>query len=244
VRNDDPSLEEQFRAYRREPDLGLRNHLVEQHTHLAEYHARRYATATISRDDLRQVALLGVIAAVERFDPEYGTSFSTFAGRTIDGECKRYLRDRGWAIRPPRQVQETHLHARRAQEELTHSLGRPPTTAELARFVGQSEEQLLEALEAGSSQVVDSIDAADAPDAAWGGELGLGASDPGFGLIDRRLEVEQLLEGLDERDRAVVRLRFYGNLSQPEIARRLAPTRPAAHRQRLGQRGSEVDPKV
>ena len=167
------------------------------------------------------MALLAVIAAVERFDPEYGASFATFAGRTIDGECKRYLRDRGWAIRPPRQVQETHLRTRRAQEELTHQRGRPPTTAELAGFVGETEEHVLEAMEAGASQVVDSLDAVANPDATWMADGCLGSVDPGFGIVDRRLEVEQLLDGLDERDRAVVMLRFYGNLSQPEIARRL-----------------------
>lgn len=210
-----------FRDYRISADQRVRNALVERYAHLAEYHARRYATATISRDDLRQVALLGVIAAVERFDPDYGTSFATFAGRTIDGECKRYLRDRGWAIRPPRQVQETHLRARRAQEELTHQLGRPPNVAELADFVGASVEHVLEAMEAGASQVVDSIDALPTPDAAWGTESGMGSFDPEFAIIDGRLQVQQLLEDLDDRDRAVVVLRFYGNLSQPEIARRL-----------------------
>src|SRR4051812_29000122 len=126
----------QLDRYHAGHDQQLRNQLVEEHLGLAEFHASRFASSVASFEDLRQVACLGMIGAVERFDPTLGVSFRTFASRTIEGECKRYLRDRTWAVRPPRRSQERYLVIRRVQEELTHRLGRPPLVGELAREIG------------------------------------------------------------------------------------------------------------
>ena len=117
-------------------DRRLRNQLVEDHQSLVEPYVRRFDHKGVSADDLRQVALIATIKAVERFDPDYGVTFSTFAGRTIEGELMRLLRDRGWSVRPPRRHQEVYLAVRRAEEELTQSSGRSPTIAELARATG------------------------------------------------------------------------------------------------------------
>ena len=126
----------------------MRNQLVEQHP-IRRLLRQALLAPGIPEDDLRQIALLAIVHAVERFDPEVGVAFSTFASRTIDGELKRYFRDRTWSVRPPRQAQELHLELRRTDEELTHRLGRSPTMAELADEVGESEDHVLEALEAG-----------------------------------------------------------------------------------------------
>jgi RNA polymerase sigma-B factor len=219
---DGPDL---FVEYRQTRDRNLRNHLVEENRHVGDYLVRRYSQRGVPEDDLRQISLLAVIAAVERFDPSLGVSFSTFAGRTIEGELKRYLRDRTWMVRPPRRSQELHLELRRADEDLTHQLGRSPTIAELAKAVDETEDHVLEALEAGVAHQATSLDQ---PQAGSGddesrslGERVLVTGEVGYADVEARQVVADLLEGLDERDREVVRLRFYENLTQPEIAARM-----------------------
>ena len=214
-----------FVEYRQTRDRNLRNRLVEENRHVGDYLVRRYSQRGVPEDDLRQISLLAVIAAVERFDPSLGVSFSTFAGRTIEGELKRYLRDRTWMVRPPRRSQELHLELRRADEDLTHQLGRSPTIAELAQAVDETEDHVLEALEAGVAHQATSLDQ---PQAGAGddesrslGERVLVTREVGFADVEARQVVAELLEGLDERDREVVRLRFYENLTQPEIAERM-----------------------
>ncbi len=197
---------------------------MEEHRHVGDYLVRRYSRRGVPEDDLRQIALLAIIAAVERFDPSLGVSFSTFAGRTIEGELKRYLRDRTWMVRPPRRAQELHLELRRADEDLTHQLGRSPTIAELAASVDDTEDHVLEALEAGVAHQATSLDQpqSGADDESRSlGERVLVSSEGGFADVEAQQVVADLLEGLDERDREVVRLRFYENLTQPEIAARL-----------------------
>ena len=121
-----------FREYRRTGDRRVRNRLVEEHLTVPDYYVRRYSGRGVPHDDLRQVALLTMLRSIDRFDPDLGIEFGTFASRTIEGELKRYFRDRTWAVRPPRRAQELHLELRRAEEELTQRLGRSPTVAELA----------------------------------------------------------------------------------------------------------------
>ena len=215
------SLDE-FARYRRSGDRRLRNELVEQHLQTVDYFVRHYARRGVADDDLRQVALLALIHAVERFDPERGVGFATFASRTIEGELKRYFRDRTWSVRPPRRAQELHLRVRRADEELLQRLGRAPTMGELAEEVDASVDEVLEALEAGTAHRATSLDqtARDDDSGAIGDRL-LGVSDRGYVDVDQQLVVRQLLDDLPEREREVMRLRFFENLSQPEIAVRL-----------------------
>ena len=131
--SDSPDTYEKFKEYRRSGDRALRNELVEEHMRLAEFLARRFAHRGETPDDLRQVALVGLLKAVERFEPDRGLQFSSFATPTITGELKRHFRDRGWAVRVPRRVQELHLELDRTVNELSQELGHPPTSADIAK---------------------------------------------------------------------------------------------------------------
>jgi RNA polymerase sigma-B factor len=215
-----------FREHRRTEDRALRNRLVEHHRHLADYFVRRYSHRGVPADDLRQIALLAIVHAVQRFDPENGASFSTFAGRTIDGELKRWFRDRTWAIRPPRRTQELHLELRRADEELSHRLGRAPTVPELAAHLGVDVDQVLEALEAGGSYQWVSWEApAGDEEGAVRSERVLAQAEGGYASTDHRMLIADLLDALPEREREIVELRFFEELSQPEIAERVGVSR-------------------
>jgi RNA polymerase sigma-B factor len=207
-----------FRSYRASGDRALRNQLVERYASLSEPHVRRFGGRGIPKEDLRQTALLAVLRAVERFDPEMGVGFPTFAGRTIEGELKRFLRDRSWAVRPPRRQQEGFLNVRSAEDELVQRLGRSPTVAELAKQIGETEDRVLEALEAAGARRADSLDE---PTPRGGAPRPLGQVDGDFAGVEVRLLIERMLATLDERERTVIELRFFEDLGQPEIAKRL-----------------------
>lgn len=219
-RSDDMALFVEYRATR---DRRLRNELVEAHRQLADYFVRRYSRRGVAADDLRQLALVAIIHAVERFDPDVGVTFSTFASRTIEGELKRYFRDRTWSVRPPRRAQELHLELRRTEEELAQTLGRSPTVAELADTLDVSEDHVLEALEAGVAHQAASLDHAPSgdDDAPTRGERVLAEAEPGYGDIDRKMVVQELMLELPERERSIVYMRFFENMTQPEIAERV-----------------------
>lgn len=202
------------------PDVTARNRLVEDHVDLADHFARRYAGRGLPREDLRQMALLAIVKAADRFEPERGVAFSTFASRTIDGELKRSFRDRSWSVRPPRALQELHLALRKADEELTHELGRHPALAELAERLDVGEEDVLEALEAGAAHHADSIDAPMGDGERTAADR-LGRGEVGYSQAEGRLLVDDLLATLPERERMILGLRFYENLSQEEIAERI-----------------------
>lgn len=214
-----------FEEYQRTGDREVRNHIVEAHRHVADYYVRRYERRGVPHDDLLQVSLLSIVRAAERYDPARGVEFSTFAGRTIEGELKRFFRDRTWSIRPPRRVQELHLALRRAQEELAQTLGRSPTVRELARFCEVSQDEVLEALEASGAHQATSLDRSrttDTDDSA--GSLGdrvLATDEAGFDQVDRRDLVQGLLAELPERDRQIIEMRFFEHMTQPEIAARV-----------------------
>jgi RNA polymerase sigma-B factor len=221
-RSDDALV--RFVEYRETRDRRLRNELVEQHRELADYFVKRYSRRGVASDDLRQLAFMAIIHAVERFDPDMGVAFSTFASRTIEGELKRYFRDRTWSVRPPRRAQELHLELRQAEEDLAQRLGRSPTVAELAEVLSVSEDHVLEALEAGRAHQAASLDqvaGGDDDDTTTRGDRVLAQNDIGYGRVDRELIVAELLEELPERERSIVYMRFYENMTQPEIAERV-----------------------
>ncbi len=215
---------ELFREYRRTGDRRVRNRIVEEHLNVPDYYVRRYSGRGVPRDDLRQVALLTMLRSIDRFDPDLGIEFGTFASRTIEGELKRYFRDRTWAVRPPRRAQELHLELRRAEEELTQRLGRSPTVAELADELDESVDHVLEALEAGVAHRASSLDQPsrdDGEDQAPRAERLVAATEPGFNRVDQRMLVVELVEQLPEREREIIALRFFEGMSQPEIAERI-----------------------
>jgi RNA polymerase sigma-B factor len=206
--------------YHRTGERHLRNRVVEAHLHVADHHVSRFSRSVgAASDDLRQTALLAMIRAVDRFDTSVGVTFRTFASRTIEGELKRYLRDRAWTVRPPRRAQELHLQVRRASEDLSQSLGRPPTVREVATELDTEIDSVLEAMEAGQARSATGLEAP-GPDGEESSSLGrlLGAVDPAFGEVDERTVLREAVATLDERQQLVLHLRYAEELSQPEIA--------------------------
>jgi RNA polymerase sigma-B factor len=221
-RNDIPTLDELFQTYRATGDRAVRNQLVEAHRGLAASIANDYRGRGVELDDLVQIAMLGTLKAVERFDPDRGIPFSSFASRTVNGEIKRYFRDRTWAVRPPRSAQERHLDLRRARAVLATRLGRPPTVLELASELDISTDEVLDALEAGAAYRATSLDARRLGDEDT---TSLAERLPGDDVptrpVELRMLVDQLLDALPEREATIMRLRFYDELTQSEIAERL-----------------------
>jgi RNA polymerase sigma-B factor len=205
-----PDLHEVFVEYRHSGDPELRDRLVAANLGLARQLARRFAHRGIPLEDLEQVACYGLVLAVDRFEPERGLEFSTYATPTIAGELKRHFRDKGWSVRVPRRIQELHLRLNTLVNELSVALGRSPTIAELAAAANASEEDVLEAMEASVAYRSDSID--DGERAADGDAL--------FDAEDRVL-LESLIATLAPREQLLVRLRFYEDMTQAQIAARL-----------------------
>src|SRR5881296_1325815 len=148
-----------FRELRNSEDPEVRNKLIESHLGLVEYLARRFAGRGEPLEDLVQVGTIGLVKAVDRFDPDREVEFSTYATPTITGELKRHFRDRGWAVRVPRRMQELHLQLDRIVAELSQALGRAPTPSEIAERAGVLEEEVLESMEASSLYRLPSLDA-------------------------------------------------------------------------------------
>ncbi len=213
-----------FVEYRRTGDVTLRNDLVQAHLGLARYLARRFANRGETLDDLVQVASLALVKAVDRFEPERGLEFSTFATPTIVGEIKRHFRDKGWAVQVGRRIQELHLRVAEAVGPLTQELGRSPTIPEIARKVGASEEQVLEAIEAASAYRSVSIAGAETSEerdrpAGWAPQLA--EDEEGFDHVEAGMTVVDLFQQLPPRERKILYLRFYKSMTQSQIAGQL-----------------------
>jgi RNA polymerase sigma-B factor len=196
----------------------LRDRTIEAWAPLAKHLAKRYAGRGEPTDDLIQVAMVGMIKAVDRFETDRGVEFAGFAIPTIVGELKRHFRDRTWSIRVPRRLQELRLAITGANNTLSHTLGRAPTVADIATHLGVTEEEVLEGLEGARAYNATSLST---PVGAEGStELGetLGGADDAFELAENRIGLAPALAALDERERKIVLLRFYGNLTQSQIA--------------------------
>jgi RNA polymerase sigma-B factor len=206
-------------------DTAAREALVERYLRLAHKLARRYARTSEPLEDLQQVACVGLVRAVDRFDPSRGSSFTTFAVPTILGELRRHFRDRTWWLRVPRELRDSAAAVERTAEALAVQFGRSPSVAEVADAIGQSVEHVVAAREAALAYRCDSLDRALRSDEADGGAtLGdrLGTYDEELGRVEHGILLEQLAEAaLSERDRAVLRLRFEEDLLQREIAERI-----------------------
>lgn len=212
-----------FARYRRSRDPGAREALVSRFLPFARKLALRYSYTDEPIDDLVQVASLGLLNAIDRFEPGRGTKFTSFAAPTILGELKRHFRDKGWALHVPRDLQERALALSRATERLSHDLGRSPTISELANALGCGMEQVVEASEVAHSYAPASLDAPvsrDADESASLVEL-LGRDDDGFALAERRELIAGTWRSLSDLERRVIALRFVDGLTQREIGHRI-----------------------
>jgi RNA polymerase sigma-B factor len=210
---------ERFVQFALTRDPTLRDELVTAHLGLAQHLARRFANRGEPVDDLVQVASIGLMKSVDRFDPDRGVEFSTFAARTILGELKRHFRDKGWAVRAPRRIQELYLELGHATGELAQKLGRPPTIGELAEATGSTMEAVIEATEAGSGYRAWSLDAPTPTER--GGSDAIGEEDAAFTGVENRALLGPAFGMLPEREQTILRLRFISGLTQTEIATRM-----------------------
>jgi len=210
---------ERFTEFRRTGDRAIRNALVRDHNWIAVHCARRFAHRGEPMEDLLQVAQLGLLKAVERFDPSYRVVFATYAMPTVTGELRRHFRDHTWPVRVPRRVKELYLELSACIEMLGHELGRPARVDEIAEAMRTSIDEVLEAMEAGAAYRSTSLGPAvddDDTDRAEG--MVLGEIDPALAGAEARLSLRELVRELPDRERKVVYLRFFQGCTQSEIA--------------------------
>lgn len=213
-----------FRRYTNTRDPETRDQLVIMHQNLVRFLAGKFANRGEALEDLVQVGVIGLINAIDRFDPDRGTKFSTYATPTIVGEIRRHFRDKAWSLKVPRRLQELNLAANKAAERLSQSLGRPPTIQDIAKEVGASEEETLEAIELGNAYDTVSLDSK----LSHEGESApltlaefVGGMDGSLQNIDAYGDLKQAMECLDPRENAIIYYRFFKDMSQTEVAKRL-----------------------
>ncbi|GIF15796.1 RNA polymerase sigma factor SigF [Actinoplanes teichomyceticus] len=198
----------------------LRDHAIAAWLPLARHLANRYANRGEPRDDLHQVAVIGLIKAVDRYRNDRGVDFAGFAIPTIIGELKRHFRDKTWSVRVPRRLQELRLAITAANNTLSHTLGRAPTVADIAAHLQLTEDEVIEGLEGARAYNSTSLST---PVADTGAELGdtLGSEDSGYELAELRAALNPALATLTEREQRILTLRFYGNQTQSQIAEQI-----------------------
>lgn len=202
----------------------LRNDLVVAYLNLVRFLALKFANRGEPIDDLVQVGTVGLLKAIDRFELDRGVEFTTYATPTIVGEIKRYFRDKGWAVKVPRRLQELNLSVNRAGERLSVELGRSPTVAELSKHLDASEEDILEAQELGQAYNLLSLDAEISGEGDRRSQTladTVGTKDAGLALLEDRANLERAFAVLSGRERVIVYLRFFESVSQTEIAQRL-----------------------
>jgi RNA polymerase sigma-B factor len=208
-----------FAMWRESGDPSYREALARLHLPLVEYLAKRFKDRGEPLEDLTQVGSVGLLKAIERFDLDRGVEFSTYATPTIVGELKRYFRDKGWAIRVPRRLQELSLRLNKIVAQLTQDLGRAPTVEEMAKHAGVCEEEVLEALESGQAYSTTSLDApsGEEEDAPMRMDR-IGEEDLRLDNLEYFASLAPLIEQLPERERMILHLRFFGGKTQSQIA--------------------------
>jgi RNA polymerase sigma-B factor len=219
---DHDEVRRRFETLRRTGDRRIRDSLIEDHRWVAVHCARRFNGRGEPMADLVQVGHLGVVKAVERYDPAYGVHFATFAVPTVLGELRRHFRDATWPVHVPRRVKELHLELSSTIDAAHQDLGRAPTVPELAERMGISEEDVLFAMEANAAYRSAPLSApGDRDDDEPSHESSLGTVDPAFNQVETAVLVRRLLRSLPERERTIVELRFFEGRTQLEIGERV-----------------------
>jgi len=211
-----------LRKYHEEGDLHAREKLIEQYMSLVRSLARRYSYRGEQLEDLVQIGAIGLIKAIDRFDLERGVELTTYATPNIIGEIKRHFRDKGWAVRVPRGLQELNVQLSRLMEQLTVQLSRSPTIPELAKASGSTEEEVLEALESGRaySSLSLSTGGGDGEDDLDPLES-IGSEEQQYEVSENRAVLAPGFKALDERERMILQLRFFDGLTQSQIAQQV-----------------------
>jgi len=224
VERTDEDTEVLFKRYLNRRDRTSRDQLVIMHQNLVRFLAGKFANRGEPLEDLIQVGVIGLINAIDRFDPERGTKFSTYATPTIVGKIRRHFRDKAWSLKVPRRLQELNLIANKAAAELSQRMGHPPTIQEIAVQVGASEEETLEAIELGNaydtvsldSKMVHEGESAPLTLAEFVGDL-----DSSLQSIESYGDLKQAIDSLEPREKAIIYYRFFKDMSQTEVAKRL-----------------------
>ncbi len=233
----DAATPELFEEYGRTRDAALREKLILLHSNLVRYLARKFANRGEPLEDLTQVGMIGLMNAIDRFDPSRGIRFATYATPTILGEIRRHFRDRGWAVKVPRRLQELSLAANKAVDSLTQGLARAPTVAEIAKRMEVSEQEVLEAMELGEMYELPSLDSelGDGSDDSRGVLADyVGGMDQEMERFEKRARLSQALKVLPARERHIIELRFLRGMSQTDVAREMGISQ--MHVSRLQQR--------
>ena len=240
VRWDRQTTRDAFARYSAKREDSLRDELVVAHLNLVRYLAVKFANRGEPLDDLIQVGTVGLIKAIDRFELDRGVEFTTYATPTIVGEIKRYFRDKGWAVKVPRRLQELNLAVNRAVEKLSIEIGHAPTVAELAAKLDATEEEILEAQELGQAYNLLSLDTELGGDGDGKSQTLadiVGADDPELAMLEDRTVIARAFGVLSGRERVILHLRFFESVSQTEIAKRLNVSQ--MHVSRLQQKALE-----
>lgn len=219
VRERSQALFTRFDEVRGGPEAkAIRDSLIELHLPLVEHSARRFLNRGEPLDDLVQVGTIGLIKSVDRFDTDRGVEFSTYATPTIIGEIKRHFRDKGWAIRVPRRLQELRMSIATATSDLSQSLGRSPTAGEIAERLGVTVEDVLEGIESANAYSTMSLDAGHGDEDASSWWDTLGDEDVALEHVEIRESLRPLIERLPRREQQILILRFFRQQTQSQIA--------------------------
>ncbi len=238
---------ELFALYKEQGDEDARNELVMSHLNLVRFLASKFKNRGEPLDDLVQVGTIGLIKAIDRFDPERGLEFTTYATPTILGEIKRHFRDKGWSVRVPRRLQELSSKVNQATDELTKELQRTPSTEEVASKLGVTVEEVLEAMESSSAYSSVPLEAGGSDDDEAPAVIDHYASvDQDLAASDDRMVIEDTVKEFSPREQEVIRMRFNDNLTQVEIAKRLGVSQVQVSRllrRTLKKLQEKVDPE-
>lgn len=238
---------ELFALYKEQGDEDARNELVMSHLNLVRFLASKFKNRGEPLDDLVQVGTIGLIKAIDRFDPERGLEFTTYATPTILGEIKRHFRDKGWSVRVPRRLQELSSKVNQATDELTKELQRTPSTEEVASKLGVTVEEVLEAMESSSAYSSVPLEAGGSDDDDAPAVIDHYASvDQDLAASDDRMVIEDTVKEFSPREQEVIRMRFNDNLTQVEIAKRLGVSQVQVSRllrRTLKKLQEKVDPE-